>query len=124
MNMYSSIKNQDDACQINCVHTDTVSTVKSAMAPTEQLFSLADLFKALGDSTRVRILNALMNAELCVCDLVEIIGMTQSAISHQLRVLRTAKIVKYRKEGKNVFYSLEDNHIQQLLVGGLEHINE
>ena len=127
MNMYSYNKKEaikDELCQEACVNVENVDTVKLKMAPADQLFDLANLFKALGDNTRIRILNALQNSELCVCDLVDILGMTQSAISHQLRVLRTSKIVKYRKEGKNVFYSLDDNHVSQLMIDGLEHVNE
>lgn len=114
----------DDICQEECIHSEMVTTVKQKMAPANQLFELANLFKALGDNTRIRILNALQNSELCVCDLVDILGMTQSAVSHQLRVLRTTKIVKYRKEGKNVFYSLDDEHVSRLMNDGLEHVIE
>jgi ArsR family transcriptional regulator len=128
MSKYSTKKdskvNKEDLCQEKCDHTETVKKVQEQMASTDQLFELADLFKAFGDSTRMRILNALLQSELCVCDLVDIIGMSQSAISHQLRVLRSAKIVKHRKEGKNVYYSLDDNHIRQLLKDGLEHVTE
>ncbi len=116
--------NKDDLCQEECIHTEAVIKVRKQMASTDQLFELADLFKAFGDSTRMRILNALLQSELCVCDLVDIIGMSQSAISHQLRVLRSAKIVKFRKEGKNVYYSLDDDHIRQLLKDGLAHVTE
>lgn len=108
----------------HCIRSDVVDEVKDKLAPLDQMFDLADLFKALGDSTRIRILTALLHAELRVCDIVELIGMTQSAISHQLRVLRSAKIVKHRKVGKNVFYSLDDDHIRQLLSDGLEHVAE
>lgn len=113
-----------DVCLEDCSHEELVDRVKHLMVGLDQLFDLADLFKALGDSTRIRILNALSYSELCVCDLVDIIDMSQSAISHQLRVLRAAKIVKRRKEGKNVYYSLDDNHIRRLLDDGLEHVNE
>ena len=116
--------NKDVLCQEECVHTETVIQVRKQMASTDQLFELAELFKAFGDSTRMRILNALLQSELCVCDLVDIIGMSQSAVSHQLRVLRSAKIVKFRKEGKNVYYSLDDDHIRQLLRDGLAHVTE
>ena len=115
---------KNDICEVECKHPGTISSVKLKMAPADQLFDLADLFKALGDSTRIQILHALQFSELCVCDLADIISMTQSAVSHQLRVLRAAKIVKYRKEGKNVYYSLDDDHIHQFMKGGLDHINE
>lgn len=124
--MYSNKKDKEleDICAEDCVHSDAVNAVRKKLAPTNQLFDLADLFKALGDSTRIRLLNALIHSELCVCDLVDLVGMSQSAVSHQLRVLRSAKIVKHRKEGKNVYYSLDDNHIRQLLSDGLDHVNE
>lgn len=127
MNTYSYVDKttgQEDLCQEECVHTETVKTVKQKMAPSEQLLDLSAFFKALGDHTRIRILNALQSSELCVCDLVDILEMSQSAISHQLRILRSSKIVKYRKEGKNVFYSLDDTHVRQLLNIGLEHVVE
>ncbi|HHY25311.1 MAG TPA: winged helix-turn-helix transcriptional regulator, partial [Desulfitobacterium dehalogenans] len=85
---------------------------------------LADLFKTLGDPTRVRIMDALAKAEVCVCDLAELLGLSQSATSHQLRVLRSSNLVKYRREGKMVYYSLHDNHVQELYRQGLEHIDE
>ena len=85
---------------------------------------LADFFKVFGDHTRIRILTALYQEELCVCDLVEVLGMNQSAVSHQLRVLRGAKVVKFRKEGKMVYYSLDDEHVRELLSDGLAHIQE
>lgn len=111
-------------CQITCVHDDAVEQVQKAMLPDDQLASLSEMFKILGDRTRVRILHALSHNELCVCDLVTIIGMSQPAVSHQLRLLRTAKLVRYRKVGKNVFYSLADDHVTILLATALEHILE
>jgi DNA-binding transcriptional ArsR family regulator len=101
-----------------------VDKVKKELPPVEQMMDLSNLFKALGDFTRIRILEALLSSELCVCDLVSVLDMNQSAISHQLRVLRSSKIVKYRKEGKNVYYSLDDNHISQLINQGLTHVME
>lgn len=85
---------------------------------------MAELFKALGDYTRVRILHALSVSELCVCALAEVLEMSQSAISHQLRLLRAARLVRYRKEGKNVFYALDDKHVETLLQQGFAHISE
>lgn len=111
-------------CQITCVHDEAVAEVRKAMLPNEHLSSLSELFKILGDGTRMRILNALSHHELCVCDLVTIIGMSQPAVSHQLRLLRTAKLVRYRKVGKNVYYSLADDHVTVLLSTALEHILE
>ncbi len=115
---------EDALCQVEEVHKDVVATVKSKVTDSGTLLELADLFKVFGDHTRIRILDALINAELCVCDLVDIMQMSQPAISHQLRVLRAAKIVKYRKEGKNVFYSLDDEHVSGLLKDGLDHVVE
>ena len=114
----------EDTCQAEYVHTETVAAVLSRLEPEETLLDLAELFKALGDSTRVRILHALTFSELCVCDLASLLDMSSSAVSHQLRVLRSRKIVKYRKEGKNVIYSLDDLHISALLEQGLQHVNE
>ncbi len=114
----------EDVCQVECIHSDTVAGVAASMDREETLFQLAELFKALGDSTRVRILHALSFSELCVCDLACLLKMSSSAISHQLRVLRSQKIVKYRKDGKNVIYSLDDDHVSILLQHGLEHVNE
>ena len=119
MNKYSS-----DKCDVDVIHEDTVKQVRQAMLEEEQLQDLADLFKVFGDCTRVRILWALDQAELCVCDIAYLLNMTQSAISHQLRVLKQAQLVKNRREGKIVFYSLNDEHIRTMLDQGFEHINE
>lgn len=114
----------NDTCQVEYVHSDAVAQVVAKMEQDEPLFLLAELFKALGDSTRIRILHALSLSELCVCDLAYLLKMSSSAVSHQLRVLRSHKIVTYRKEGKNVIYRLVDAHVATLLVQGLEHVNE
>ena len=113
-----------DICQTECVHESLVAKVRSQMHASDLLLDLAELFKVLGDHTRVRILHALSFSDLCVCDLAELLGMTSSAISHQLRVLRAAKIVKFRKEGKNVIYSLDDTHVHTLIREGLGHVLE
>lgn len=113
-----------EVCQEECFHPEMLEKAKKAMMPEETLRDLAELFKVLGDHTRVRILNALYHSELCVCDLTSLLEMNQSAVSHQLRVLRAGKIVKSRKEGKNVFYSLDDAHIQRLIQLGSEHVAE
>lgn len=113
-----------EICQVKCNNDEIVSKIKNQMPPSDQLRDLANLFKVLGDHTRIRILNALHASELCVCDLVDILEMNQSAISHQLRVLRTSKIVKYRKDGKNVYYSLDDKHVSALMEQGLDHVLE
>lgn len=112
----------DDKCEEVCVHHDVLDPVKAHMLSNEDAHALAETFKALGDTTRVKILYLLANAELCVCDIADALNMTQSAISHQLRILRDLRLVKFRKDGKSVFYSLDDEHILQLFSQGLEHI--
>lgn len=113
-----------DRCDCNVIHEDIVDKVKGKMPPEESLYELAELFKVFGDSTRTKILWALDEAEMCVCDLAYLLNMTQSAVSHQLRVLKQSKLVKNRKEGKIVFYSLADEHVRQIFELGLKHINE
>lgn len=94
------------------------------MPKDEIIYDLAEFFKVFADSTRMKIIYALMKKELCVCDIAEIVGTTQSAISHQLRVLKQSKLVKFRKEGKEVYYSLDDDHIEEIVKKGREHIEE
>lgn len=113
-----------NTCCSNELHLDVVNSVKSKMPDTEKLYELAQLFKVFGDTTRVRILYALSSQEMCVCDIANLLDMTHSSISHQLRVLKQARLVKFRKEGKTVFYSLDDCHISQIFNCGLEHIEE
>ena len=100
-----------ETCSIEAIHDEVVLSVKEKMPRDEELLKLADLYKAMGDLTRIRILAALVQSEMCVCDLASLLEMTQSAISHQLRVLRQAHLVNYRKVGKVVYYSLDDEHI-------------
>jgi len=116
--------NEIERCGYLCVHEHTVEEVLSLMPPEETLYDLAELFKVFGDSTRIRILYALFEAELCVCDIAQLLSLTQSAVSHQLRVLKSAKLVKPRKEGKTVFYSLADDHVRKIIAQGLEHVEE
>jgi ArsR family transcriptional regulator len=111
-----------DFCETPCVHKENVDRVKGKGLTPNEILGLSEIFKTLGDPTRLRILQALSQEELCVCDLVEVLEMTQSAVSHQLRVLRGQRLVKYRKEGKMVFYSLDDEHIINLFAQGLAHI--
>lgn len=117
-------RQEPDCCEIVCTHEDIIQKVKTSMTDEQKLRDLADLFKLFGDATRVRILSALLQSEMCVCDLAELLGMSQSAISHQLRVLKQGKLVKNRREGKTVFYSLDDNHIGTIINQGMEHIME
>ncbi|HEY5555823.1 metalloregulator ArsR/SmtB family transcription factor [Acetobacterium sp.] len=113
-----------ETCHCDVIHEDIVNQVKEKMPEEETLYDLADLFKVFGDSTRIKILWALDEAEICVCDIAFLLNMTQSAISHQLRILKQANLVKNRKEGKIVFYSLNDEHVKQIFNQGLIHIKE
>ena len=112
-----------ERCSCNVVHEDVVDLVKKKMPGDETLFDLAELFKVFGDTTRVKILFALFTAEMCVCDITAVLGLTQSAVSHQLRVLKQARLVKCRREGKMVYYSLDDEHVKQIFDQGLAHIS-
>ena len=112
------------ACECNDIHEDIVNETKSSMPEEEILYDLAELFKVFGDTTRIKILYALFSNEMCVCDIADLLNMTHSAISHQLRVLKQARLVKFRKEGKTVYYSLDDSHISQIFDCGLNHIQE
>ena len=109
-------------CQIICPNENIVNKVKKELLNDEIIVELSAIFKALSDPTRLKIINALSNSELCVCDIAAILNMSQSAISHQLRILRNLRLVKYRKEGKSAIYSLDDDHILQLFNQGLEHV--
>ena len=111
-----------ESCDIFCVNPQTVERVRSRMLPPAAVQRLAMTFKVLGDPTRIRVLDALSKDELCVCDLAVLLEMSSSAVSHQLRVLRDARLVKYRKEGKMAFYSLDDAHVLSLFEQGLEHV--
>lgn len=117
-------KEEAERCEFMCVHEDIVKQVNEKMPEEEKLFDLAEFFKIFGDTTRIRILYVLMCSEMCVCDLAQLLDMTQSAISHQLRILKQMDLVKNRREGKSVFYSLADGHIKTILSQGLEHIEE
>ena len=105
-------------------HPNLVEEVRQQLPPDEILYDLAELFRIFGDSTRIRILYVLFEAEMCVCDIATLLGMTQSAISHQLRALKNARLVKARREGKTVFYSLADDHVKTIINQGLDHILE
>ncbi len=113
-----------DCCEQVFVHEELVQKVNARMPEEDELYDLAELFKVFGDSTRIRILFVLFEAEVCVCDLAEILHMTQSAISHQLKILKQAKLVSARREGKSVFYSLADGHVRTIIAQGREHIEE
>ena len=117
-------KTEVECCDVTCVHNQIIEAVKEKMPAEELLNELADFYKVFGDATRIKILCELLRSEMCVCDLAEMLGMTQSAISHQLRVLKQMKLVKNRREGKTVYYSLADGHIQNIISQGMEHIME
>ena len=111
-------------CGFLNVHPDVVERVQAQMPEEEALYDLAELYKVFGDSTRIKILYVLFEQEVCVCDLAQILGMTQSAISHQLKILKRSKLVTSRREGKSVFYSLADDHVRTIIGQGREHIEE
>lgn len=113
-----------DCCEQVFVHEELVERVNKEMPEEEELYDLAELFKVFGDSTRIRILFVLFEAEVCVCDLAEVLHMTQSAVSHQLKILKQAKLVRARREGKSVFYALADDHVRTIIAQGREHIEE
>ena len=113
-----------EQCDYMHLHEKVIEQVQEEMPEEEILYDLAELFKVFGDSTRIKILYVLFQSEMCVCDIAELLNMSQSAISHQLRVLKQAQLVKYRREGKTVFYSLADAHVNTILNQGLEHIEE
>ena len=114
----------ETCCEVECVHGDVVEQVRSKLPEDDTLYELAELFRVFGDPTRVKILCSLFEAELCVCDLSRLIGMSQSAVSHQLRTLRSSKLVRFRRDGKTVYYSLADDHVRTLIGNGMEHILE
>jgi ArsR family transcriptional regulator len=113
---------QNAICSITLIDEAKVAAVRNTMPPEEIFFRLAETFRVLGDPTRVRILQALSLEELCVCDIASLLGTTKSAVSHQLRLLRSLRVVKYRKAGRIVYYSLDDSHVENLLREGLSHI--
>ena len=109
-------------CEVDAVDPERVSLVLASMIDEATTRRLAEIFRALGDPTRVRILHALAATELCVCDLAAILGMSQSAVSHQLRLLRSLRLVRNRREGRMVYYALDDDHIEKLMAQGLDHV--
>ena len=111
-------------CEVDCINKDNVQKVKSKMFADAFLFKVADSFRILGDSTRIKLLNALSHGELCVCDLANLLSMSQSATSHQLRVLRESNHIKARKKGKIVYYSVKDRHILEIMEKGIKHARE
>jgi DNA-binding transcriptional ArsR family regulator len=113
-----------DRCDCDAIHEEVVAEVRGKMPDEDTLMDLADLFKVFGDSTRVKILCALQYSEMCVCDIAFLLGMTKSAVSHQLRQLRQTRLVRNRKDGKVVYYSLDDEHVSNVFEQGLVHVRE
>ena len=113
-----------ECCDFMHLHIDAVERVREALKDEERQYALAELFSMFADTTRIRILYALFEAEMCVCDIASVLGMTQSAISHQLALLKRARLVKPRRDGRTVFYSLADSHVRAMLDQGMEHIIE
>jgi len=116
--------NYEEICACEHVHSEVVEKVEVSMPDEETLYEVAELFKVFGDSTRTRIISALFEAELCVCDIADLLKMTKSAVSHQLRILRQTKIVKNRRLGKEIYYSLDDEHIKEIYAMAVEHLRE
>lgn len=113
-----------DRCDCNSIHEDIVATVRQNMLDEAKFINLADTFKIFSDSTRVKILYALIQAEMCVCDISVLLGMSKSSISHQLRILKQSELVKYRKAGRVIYYSLADEHVKSIFNEGMIHISE
>ena len=113
-----------DHCEIVHLHPARVAELRAALISGDDVHDLAETFRTLGDATRVRILDALSHGELCVCDLAALVGMSESAVSHQLRLLRNLRLVRHRREGRMVFYALDDRHIISLFRQGLRHVQE
>ncbi|MDR0314652.1 MAG: metalloregulator ArsR/SmtB family transcription factor [Oscillospiraceae bacterium] len=122
--MNDNIIENNTICDCEVIHDEIVDMVRENFLDDMTIYDLADFFKVFGDSTRVKILTALDKSEMCVCDLAVLLNMTKSAVSHQLKSLRTAKLVTSRRDGKNIFYSLADDHVKDIIEKGLEHINE
>ncbi len=117
-------RNEMPHCDFMHAHVGLVERVRTTLPDEETLYDLAELFKVFGDSTRIKLLSVMMEGEMCVCDLAQMLGLSQSAVSHQLRILKAAELVKFRREGKAVFYSLADGHVHTIIRNGMEHIQE
>ena len=113
-----------ECCDLICTHPEVVERVRREMPDEDTLYELTELFRIFGDSTRIRILYVLFESEMCVCDIAQLLGMTQNAVSHQLRILKNNKLVKFRREGKTVFYALDDDHVRSILKLGMEHLGD
>ena len=124
MSPFSKNAENPPVCQQEHRHPEHIESVRRLMPDDDSLYDLSEVFRVFGDSTRIRILYALFESELCVCDLATLLGLTQSAVSHQLRILKDAKLVKFRREGKSIFYTLDDDHVRAILSLGMEHLSE
>lgn len=118
------MENEMPRCELLHAHPERIAKIRENMPDEDTLIDLSELFKVFGDSTRIKILTALSCGELCVCDIGAAVGMTSSAVSHQLKILKNAELVRFRREGKTVFYSLADSHVDAILEQGFEHVNE
>ena len=118
------MENKELMCDEKNIHYNEINKVKKEALSFDEIMEMSDMFKLFADSSRLKIICSILNNELCVCDLCEILELTQSNVSHQLQLLRTSKLVKYRKEGKQVYYSLKDEHIEKIIKMALEHIRE
>lgn len=117
-------ENEICTCEAKELHEDIIAKVKNEMPTADSVMRVSELFKVFGDITRVNILCVLSKSEMCVCDIAKLLGMTHSAISHQLRLLKAARLVKYRRDGKSVFYSLDDSHVEEIFEAALRHVSE
>jgi ArsR family transcriptional regulator, lead/cadmium/zinc/bismuth-responsive transcriptional repressor len=124
MDIMNSNNSINEDCEIYCIHPEMVKKAKARELSDKVLLRLSEIFKTLGDSTRLRIINTLLPGEMCVCDLSSVLGMDHSTVSHQLRLLKDRRIVKLRKEGKIAYYSLDDEHVVALFIEGLKHTND
>ncbi|MBQ1489884.1 MAG: winged helix-turn-helix transcriptional regulator [Eubacterium sp.] len=120
----AQVREYADSCDCTTIHDDVVTDVREKMPDDDTIMDLGDAFKVFSDSTRLKILLALIHAEMCTCDLSALLGMTQSAISHQLRILKQSNLVKNRREGKVVYYSIADGHVKTIISNGMEHVLE
>lgn len=123
-NDIQSLESEIPSCEYVCLHEDVIKQVFQSMPNDDELVDLAELFKIFSDSTRIKILYSLLISEMCVCDIATLLGMSQSAISHQLRTLKQSGLVKYRRDGKTIFYSLSDSHVSTIINQGMEHVQE
>jgi len=120
----NEMKNSRDTCDCNAIHEDVIARAKNVMPDNDQFRTLSNLYKMFADPTRLKIMWALSKERMCVCDLAVLMGITKSAVSHQLKSLRLLNLVHNEKEGKNVYYSLSDNHVREMLKNGFEHSEE